>query len=52
MTRQEVATKANELRAEANKIPSPTMGNYKNVLATYKRVLNDILVLVRELADD
>lgn len=52
MTLQEVASKAEELREEANRIPSPTMGNYKVVLATYRRMLNDLLVLIRELAQD
>lgn len=50
MTPQEIAAKAEDLRVEAARIPAPGMSNYKTVLATYKRVLNDVLVLIRELA--
>jgi 7,8-dihydro-6-hydroxymethylpterin-pyrophosphokinase len=50
MTREEIAAKAEELRVEAVKIPHPGMSNYKLVLRTYKRILNDVLVLIGELA--
>jgi hypothetical protein len=50
MTRDEIAAKADELRVEAARIPAPGMSNYKQVLNTYKRILNDILVLIRDLA--
>jgi hypothetical protein len=51
MDREAIAVKAEALRAEAKRVPDPSMSNYKNVLATYKRLLNDVLVLVRELAE-
>jgi hypothetical protein len=50
MTRDEIAKKADDLRVEAARIPAPGMSNYKQVLNTYKRILNDILVLIRDLA--
>lgn len=50
MTREEIAAKANALRSEAGKLPDPGFSNYKQVLASYKRILNDMLVLIRELA--
>jgi hypothetical protein len=51
MDREAIAAKAEALRSEAKRVPDPSMSNYKNVLATYKRLLNDVLVLVRELAE-
>jgi hypothetical protein len=51
MDRAAIAAKAEALRAEAKRVPDPSMSNYKNVLATYKRLLNDVLVLIRELAE-
>ena len=50
MDHKEIAVKANELRHEAARIPDPGMSNYREVMAEYKRILNDILVLIRELA--
>jgi len=50
LTNLEIAKKADDLRVEAARIPDPSMMNYKKVLTTYKRVLNDMLVLIRELA--
>ena len=50
MTKEEIVHHAEDLRHEAARIPSPTMGNYQDVLNQYKRILNDILVLIRELA--
>lgn len=50
MTPKEIAEKAVELRKEALAIPDPSYMNYKRVLAQYKQTLNDMLVLIRELA--
>lgn len=50
MTKEEIAAKASGLQKEARGIPDPGMSNYRQVLAAYKQILNDILVLIRELA--
>jgi hypothetical protein len=50
MTKSEIAEKAEALRGYAGRIEDPTFANYKTVLKGYKRILNDTLVLIRELA--
>ena len=50
MTHERIAEEAEKLRQELLVVPSPTMSNYKVVLARYKRILNDLVVLIRELA--
>ena len=50
MTKEEIVHHAEDLRHEAARIPDPGMSNYREVMAQYKRILNDILVLIRELA--
>ena len=50
MDRDEISKKAEELRSESRRIPDPGMSNYREVMAEYKRILNDILVLIRELS--
>ena len=50
LTNEKIAEKAEDLRREARNIPDPGMSNYREVMAEYKRILNDILVLIRELA--
>lgn len=51
MTPAEIAAHAAKLQGEAKLIPPPSMSNYKGVLASYKRILNDILVMIREMAE-
>lgn len=46
----EIAIKASELKDRANQMPDPTYGNYRMVIKGYKQILNDILVLIREMA--
>ncbi len=50
MTMADVAEEAERLRLELRSIPDPGMNTYKIVMAKYKRILNDIVVLIRELA--
>ena len=50
MTPDEIAAKAAALRIEATNIPPISYGNYQFELSTYKQILNDVLVLIRELA--
>lgn len=52
MTPQEIAVKAVSLQREANGLPDPGYSNYKQVLAAYRQILNDVLVLIRELASN
>ena len=48
MTPDEIAAKADELITEATGIPAISFSNYKYELDTYKQILNDVLVLIRE----
>ena len=41
---------AESMITEVKGIPDPSMSNYHEVLAKYKRVLNDVLVMIRDLA--
>ena len=50
MTADEIAAKADELKQEATEIAPISYSNYQFELTTYKQILNDILVLIRELA--
>jgi hypothetical protein len=52
MTREEIAAKARELQAEVNATGTPmsTAGGLK-LLKQTKRIVNDMLVLIRELAE-
>jgi hypothetical protein len=50
MNYEEIATKASHLKEQAQKVPDPTYGNYRGVIQNYKQILNDMLVLIRELA--
>jgi hypothetical protein len=46
----DIAVTAKRLQEQASKVADPTYGNYRHVLKEYKQILNDILVLIRELA--
>jgi hypothetical protein len=46
----EIAVTAKRLQEQASRVADPTYGNYRHVLKEYKQILNDILVLIRELA--
>ena len=48
MTPDEIVAKADELKQEATGIPAISFSNYKYELDTYKQILNDVLVLIRE----
>ena len=50
MDRKKIAQTAEDLRRENRNVPEPGMSNFREVIAEYKRILNDILVLIRELA--
>lgn len=50
MTPEEIAAKASSLQKQARGLPDPGFSNYRQVLAAYKQILNDMLVLIRELA--
>lgn len=52
MTFDEIATKLEELRVERLRIAPITYGNYKVVLAAYQHILNDMLVLCRNMAQN
>jgi len=45
-----IASVADAMIHEVGNIPDPSMMNYHDVLAKYKRVLNDVLVMIRDLA--
>jgi hypothetical protein len=49
MTPDEIVAKASELKVEATNIAPISMSNYQFELAEYKQILNDVLVLIREL---
>ena len=50
MTPDEIAAKADELKQEATSIAPISYSNYQYELTEYKQILNDILVLIREVA--
>jgi hypothetical protein len=50
MTPLEVETVAERLRAEIADMPNVSYSNYKQELAEYQRILNDMTVCIRELA--
>ena len=50
MTYQEIATTAEALRQEVLAMPAVGYLNYKKLLVEYRRVLNDLLVLIRDSA--
>lgn len=52
MTPIDIQAAADKLRIELQNIPDISMGNYRMELAEYRRMVNDILVLIRELAKD
>lgn len=53
MTPQEIAAKAEMLRIEQQEVAAEgiTYGNYKRVLGKYQQIVNDAIVLIRELAE-
>ena len=51
MTPKEVAAKAESLRTELANIGAINYSNYKMQLIEYRRILNDVLVLIRENAN-
>ena len=51
MTPSEVALKAEFLREELLAMHAVGVSNYKSQIAEYRRILNDMLVLIRELAN-
>ena len=50
MTPKEIADKADFLRKEQLLVVEPGYSNYRKVIAEYKQIINDALVLIRELA--
>lgn len=42
------AKKAQSLINEVARIPDPSYGNYRQVMDEYRRVLTDLLVLIRD----
>lgn len=54
MSAADRAKKAQALINEVNKIPPVGMSNYKNELEQYRRILTDLLVLIRDdaIAED
>ena len=48
MTHEEISVKAEALRQELIRIASVEYGNYQDEQAEYRRILNDMLVLIRE----
>lgn len=50
MTLEEIEKHAEALRKEGLEVPVPNLNNWQEVLAKYKRMLNDLTVLIRELA--
>ena len=51
MTPKEVALKAEFIREELLAMASVSAMNYRSQIAEYRRILNDVLVLIRELAN-
>lgn len=45
-----VASEAERLKKQLAEMPAPTFSNYRQVIAGYKTIANDLTVLVRELA--
>lgn len=52
MTFAEIALYAEKLQEQAKAMESPSYSNYKQIIDNYRRILNDVLVLVRELAQN
>lgn len=54
MSAADRAKKAQSLINEVAKIPDPSYGNYRQVMDEYRRVLTDLLVLIRDdaMAED
>ena len=54
MTPKERATRAENLRREVQGMAALGYGNYQQELLQYRRILNDLLVLIRDdaLAED
>ena len=50
MTPEEVAVSAEALRNEVNGMSAVGYSNYQTELAEYRRILNDLLVCIRETA--
>ena len=46
----EAATTAEALRRELLAMPSVGYSNYKQLMVEYRRILNDMLVLIRDIA--
>ena len=53
MTPEEVSKAASELQHDLKMLSREEIGmsNYKRIMATYQRLLNDLIVCVRELAN-
>ena len=52
MTFEEIAIRAEALRVERLKLPPASYSNYRLVLKAYEHILNDLLVLVRSMAQN
>ncbi len=52
MTFEEIANKFEDLRVQSLKVPPGNFGNYKVVISEYKHILNDMIVLCRNLAQN
>ncbi len=48
----EIEAQAERLRRERIALPEPGMSNYKQVLAAYERMINDMIVLIRNIAEN
>jgi len=52
MTPAEIATYATKLKTELDNMDEITMGNYKDQLKEYRRILGDIIILIRNNAQN
>lgn len=50
MSPDDISAKAEGLRREARRIPTPGMRNYTAVMASYKHILDEVLVSIKEVA--
>ena len=50
MTDKEIAATAEALRTEMLAMPNVNYSNYKQLMIEYRRILNDMLVLIRDTA--
>ncbi len=52
MTFKEIADKFEELRVQRLRVPVASYSNYRSVVSEYQHILNDMLVLCRNLAQN